>query len=75
MTGRRGVLWGAGLAGLIAVSGVSWWLGSRAQSPEQAAARASEPEASWIAVPVEFRELAATVVVRGGCSPGSDIAH
>jgi len=62
-------LWVFGLAGLVGVSGVSWWLGARSQSPDQAAARASEPVASWITVGVEKRVLASTVVVRGDVVP------
>lgn len=64
VSGKRGV-WVVGVVGLVCVSLVSWWLGGRAQSPEQAAARASEPAASWITVGVERRVLASTVVGRG----------
>lgn len=55
---------------LVAVAGlVAWAVGSRVQSPDQAAARASEPEASWITVPVERRVLSSTVVARGDVAP------
>lgn len=62
-------VWVLGLCALVGVSGVSWWLGARSQSPEQAAARASEPEASWITAAVERRVLASTVVLRGDVKP------
>ena len=62
-------IWVIGLAALVMVSGVSWWLGARAQSPQQAAARASEPKASWITAAVERRVLASTVVLRGDVKP------
>lgn len=61
--------WLIGVAALVAASGVSWWLGSRAQSPSQAAARAAEPDASWITARVERRVLASTVVLRGDVRP------
>ncbi|MGB8859888.1 MAG: peptidoglycan-binding domain-containing protein, partial [Ilumatobacteraceae bacterium] len=61
--------WSAGVIGLVAVAAVSVWLGSRVQSSDQAAARATEPEASWVTAPVELRVLAATVVVRGDVRP------
>jgi peptidoglycan hydrolase-like protein with peptidoglycan-binding domain len=55
---------------LVVVAGsVAWGVGARVQSPEQAAARAAEPEASWITVPVERRVLSSTVVVRGDVLP------
>lgn len=62
-------LWIIGLTALVGVSGVSWWLGASAQSPEQAAAKASEPKASWITAKVEQRVLASTVVLRGDVKP------
>jgi peptidoglycan hydrolase-like protein with peptidoglycan-binding domain len=62
-----------GGVGLLLVSGVAWWLGARSQSPDQAAARASEPEASWITAGVVLRELAATVVVRGDVVPEGSV--
>jgi multidrug efflux pump subunit AcrA (membrane-fusion protein) len=61
--------WAVGLVGLLAFSGAAWWFGSRSQSPEQAAAKAAEPEASWITAPVERRVLTSTVVVRGDVRP------
>lgn len=62
-------VWVAGLGALIGVSCLSWWLGARAQSPEQAAAKASEPDASLITAEVERRVLASTVVLRGDVKP------
>lgn len=67
VAGRR--VWIFGLCALVGVSGVSWWLGAKAQSPDQAAAKASEPESSWITAPVERRVLASTVVLRGDVTP------
>lgn len=63
--GRRGWLWLVAAVVLVGVAGVAWWVGSSAQSPDQAAARASEPAASWVTAPVEFRVLSATVIQRG----------
>ncbi len=50
---------------LVIVAAVAWRVGSTAQSPEQAAARAAEPAASWVTARVEFRVLSATVIQRG----------
>lgn len=72
VAGRR--VWVVGLCALVGVSGVSWWLGARAQSPEQAAAKASQPEASWITATVERRVLASTVVLRGDVKPEVSLA-
>ena len=44
-------------------------VGSRAQSPEQAAARANEPTASYITAKVERRILTKTVIQRGDVRP------
>jgi peptidoglycan hydrolase-like protein with peptidoglycan-binding domain len=59
---------------LLVSGGVAWWVGSRVQSPEQAAARASEPVASWVSVGVERRVLSSTVVVRGDVIPEVSVA-
>ena len=60
---------------LVVVAGsIAWGIGSRVQSPEQAAARAAEPEASWITVPVDRRVLTSTVVVRGDVAPEVSVA-
>lgn len=63
--GRRGWLWLVAAVVLVGIAGVAWWVGSSTQSPDQAAARASEPVASWVTAPVEFRMLSATVIQRG----------
>ena len=65
MMSKRRWMWLLALLVLAASSGLSWWLGARSQSPEQAAARAEPPPASWITAPVEERVLASTVVMRG----------
>lgn len=66
----RGTRWWAiGLGGLVVLAGVAWAVGSRAQSPEQAAARASEPTASYITAKVERRILTKTVIQRGDVRP------
>lgn len=72
--GGRRRFWLVAIVGLVAISTVSWWLGSRAQSPSQAAARAAEPSASWITAKVERRVLASTVVLRGDVRPEVSLA-
>ena len=62
--------WMVAMVVLLLSGGVAWWVASRVQSPEQAAARASEPVASWVAVGVERRVLSSTVVVRGDVCGG-----
>ncbi len=57
------------LAFIVLTAGLAWAAGSRVQSPEQAAARAGEPLASWITAPVERRVLSSTVVLRGDVVP------
>jgi len=66
--------WVVALVVLLVSGGVAWWVGSRVQSPEQAAARASEPAASWVTVGVERRVLSSTVVVRGDVMPEVSVA-
>lgn len=66
---RRKLGWLAAILILAVVAAGAWWLGSSSQSPDQAAARAREPEPSWITVPVEFRVLSSTLVVRGDVRP------
>lgn len=61
--------WGLLGASLVAVAGAGWAVGSASQSPDQAAARASEPVASWITATVERRALASTVILRGDVFP------
>ncbi len=43
----------------------AWFVAGRSQSPEQAAARAEEPPASWVTAEVDLRVLSATVIQRG----------
>ena len=62
-------IWVVGLVGLVGLAGVAWVVGSRAQSPEQAAARASEPPASYITAKVDRRILTKTVIQRGDVRP------
>lgn len=51
---------------LVAViSGASWYVGSRIQSPAEAAARTEPPTPSPILVPVEKRVLSSKIVTRG----------
>ncbi|WP_242888813.1 peptidoglycan-binding protein [Actinomadura litoris] len=50
---------------VVAASGLTWWLGTKVRSPEQAAADARAPKASPITAPVEFRELSKSLVTRG----------
>jgi multidrug efflux pump subunit AcrA (membrane-fusion protein) len=66
--------WSIALVGLLALAALGWWLGARAQSPSQAAARAAEPSASWITARVERRVLASTVVLRGDVRPEVSLA-
>lgn len=61
--------WVVGLACLVGLAGAAWAVGSRAQSPEQAAARASEPPASYVTAKVERRILTKTVIQRGDVRP------
>lgn len=68
---RRNVAWVAALVALVGVAGGAWWIGSSTQSPDQAAARADPPEASWITAPVEFRVLSSTIVTRGDVRPAT----
>jgi len=68
------LVWLLALVVLVAASGVSWWLGARSQSPEQAAARADAPPASWITAVVERRVLESTVVMRGDVRPEVTVA-
>ena len=51
--------------GIVGLTGGAWFAGRRVQSPAEAAATANPPSASRITAPVEERELASTVLVRG----------
>jgi peptidoglycan hydrolase-like protein with peptidoglycan-binding domain len=53
------------LALVIAAAAGSWYLGSRIQSPAEAAARTAPPTPSPILVPVEKQVLTADIVSRG----------
>lgn len=61
--------WVAGLLALVAVAAGGFAVGSRVQSPDQAASTAAPPEASWITATVERRVLAQTVITRGDVRP------
>lgn len=67
MSGSSSRRWGwfGGLVVLVGVSVGAWWVGASSQSPDQAAARAAEPTASWVTAVVELRVLSATVIQRG----------
>ena len=65
----RGAAWSVVLVVLVVVAVVGWVLGARSQSPEQAAAAAAPPEASWVTATVERRVLSATVIQRGDVAP------
>ena len=52
-----------GFAALVALG--AWWLGSRIESPADAAARTAPPAPSPILVPIEARVLSSTIVTRG----------
>ncbi len=49
----------------VAFAGIGWFAGQRIKSPAEIAAEQAPPEPSLITVPVEFRELSQTLVVRG----------
>lgn len=66
---RRRLWWLVTLVALVASSGAVFWLGSRSQSPEQAAARAAAPEASWVTEAVDLRVLSSTLIQRGDVRP------
>ena len=50
---------------VVALAAVSWFAGSRIQSPAEAAARTAPPTPSPILVPVEERVLSSDIVTRG----------
>lgn len=62
---RRRWIWLVAVAALIGTATAGWVVGRQAQSPDQAAARAAPPMASWVTAPVEFRVLSQTVITRG----------
>ena len=63
LTRKTTLAWVLAAAALIA--GGAWWLGSRIESPAEAAARTAPPPPSPILVPVEHRVLSSTIVTRG----------
>lgn len=70
---RRRLAIAAGLVAVVAVAGGAWALGSRVQSPAQAAARAAPPEPSLVTVAVERRVLSATVIARADIAAASSV--
>jgi peptidoglycan hydrolase-like protein with peptidoglycan-binding domain len=64
---RRG--WIVGLTALILASGGAFVVGTRVQSPRQAAAKAAPPAASWVTAAVEHRVLTQTIISRGDVVP------
>jgi multidrug efflux pump subunit AcrA (membrane-fusion protein) len=65
MTGNRLVVLGSVLATITVAALVAWLVGSRIESPADAAARTAPPAPSPILVPVEKRVLGSNVVTRG----------
>ena len=65
MASRRIKMLSAVLAAVAAVAAVALGLGSRIESPADAAARTAPPAPSPILVPVEMRVLGSNVVTRG----------
>lgn len=59
---------------VLLVFGISGYvLGRRVQSPDEAAARARAPLASWVTVGVERRVLSRTLITRGEVRPQTDV--
>lgn len=71
---RRRVLAGAGLGAVVALAAGAWVVGSRVQSPDQAAARAAAPEPSLVTAPVEWRVLSSTVIARADIVPATSVS-
>ncbi len=65
MTGNRLVALGSVLATITVAALIAWLVGSRIESPADAAARTAPPSPSPILVPVEKRVLGSNVVTRG----------
>ncbi len=65
MTGNRLVALGSVLATITVAALIAWLVGSRIESPADAAARTAPPAPSPILVPVEKRVLGSNVVTRG----------
>ena len=65
MASRRIKMLAGVLAAVAAAAGLAWVVGSRIESPADAAARTAAPAPSPILVPVEKRVLGSSVVTRG----------
>ena len=65
MASRRVKMLAAGLAAVAVAAAIAWVVGSRIESPADAAARTAAPAPSPILVPVEKRVLGSSVVTRG----------
>lgn len=66
--------WLVTVAALCIGAGGAWWVASSSQSPEQAAARAAEPDASWVTETVELRVLSKTLIERGDVQAESSVS-
>ena len=65
MPGRRTIVLFAVLGGAVVLALAAWVVGSRIESPADAAARTAPPTPSPILVPVEKRVLSSKIVTRG----------
>ncbi|GAA2210490.1 hypothetical protein GCM10009850_059490 [Nonomuraea monospora] len=61
------------VAGVVAVAGAGWAVGSRLRSPADEAARRAAPAASLVTAAVERRKLVSTVVLSGTLEYGSPL--
>lgn len=68
---RRRLGAASALVVVVGVSLAAWLIGTRVQSPGQAAARAAAPEPSWVTAPVEWRMLSSTIITRGDAQPAA----
>ncbi len=66
---RRRIVATTALLAVVGGSAAAWVLGSRVQSPDQAAARAAAPVPSLVTAPVELRVLSSTVITRADVVP------
>ncbi|MFN0096572.1 MAG: peptidoglycan-binding protein [Dehalococcoidia bacterium] len=65
----RGSLLFLAAGGVVAAGAVGWLAGQQVQSPEEATLNAKPPPAGPVTVPVERRQLTATIVSRGTAAP------
>ena len=65
MASKRTIALFAVIAGAAGLAATAWLVGSRIESPSDAAARTAPPAASPILVPVEKRVLSSKIVTRG----------